>query len=164
MPFRRPFAVLAATLAFGATLPAAAEDVTIRQDAAVGDGAARYAMRATAEGTLRLDTRTGETTLCTTAGGRLKCSVSAEERAAYQQEIDALGTRLEKLEQRLIALEGPGRGSGEMSGSADALSEAQRRNVDQAVSMAERAMRGFVGVVKRLKRDYGEPGAPSGAE
>lgn len=126
------------SLAFLAlVLPGAAlaQDVTVLQDGA------RYAMRSTADGTLRLDTRTGETTLCTTAGGKLRCEVSAEEREAYEREIDALGSRLEELEQRLIAIEAPEEG------------EASGDGVDKAVSMAERAMRGFSGVVKRLKRE-----------
>lgn len=136
------------TLAFAlCAVPAAAQDVTVVQDGA------RYAMRATPEGTLRLDTNTGETTLCTTAGGRLRCAVSAEERLAYEKEIDALGSRVEALERRLVALE-TARSAAESTDGGDALSGEERRSVDKAVSMADRALRGFAGVVKQLRRDF----------
>ena len=164
----------------GVATPAAANGVTITQDAAqdavqdgardgmedepreatqdgVTDGAAaaagsggRYAMRSTADGTIRLDTRTGETTLCVTEGGKLRCELAAEEREAYEREIDALGSRLEALEQRVIALEAPQETADDPT--RDDLTQAERDQVDRAVSMAERAMRGFAGAVKRLKR------------
>ena len=110
---------------------------------AFADDVARYSLRAVSEGTLRLDLRTGETTLCTTDGGRLRCAVSAEEREAYEREIDALSTRIEALEQRLAAIEPePG-----------AEPVAQKGGVDRALSLADRALRGFAGTVRRLRSD-----------
>ena len=119
--------------------------------------APRYAMRATEEGTVRLDTRTGAVSLCTTTGGRLKCAVGADERAAYRDEIDRLDGRLAALEGRLAKLERNGGTPGDAGGpAASALTAEDEERIDRAVGVAERAMRGFAGVVKRLRRDLEE--------
>ena len=45
-----------------------------------GDG--RFTMTATANGFLRLDTRTGAVSLCVVQGGTAQCRVAADERTA----------------------------------------------------------------------------------
>ena len=124
--------------------------MVLASTSAWADDIARYSMRAVPEGTLRLDTRTGATTLCTTDSGRLRCAISAEEREAYAAEIDALGTRLEELEKRLAALE-PARSETEPT-AAEAPSQG-KRNIDKALSLADRALRGFAGTVRRMRDD-----------
>ena len=142
---------LAVFLLAVSAVPAAAQNVTVLQDGA------RYAMRATPDGTLRLNTQTGETSLCTIADGRLSCTVSAEERAAYEREIDALGTRLEDLEQRLVTLEpiedGEEPGTDSETGNEYGMRGPRPDPVGTAAVLANRVMRGFAGAVKRLKRD-----------
>ena len=144
-------ACAAVTPCLAISLPAAAQNVTVLQDGA------RYAMRATPDGTLRLNTMTGETTLCTTAGGRLSCTVSADEREAYEAEIDALDSRLRRLEQRLATLETVAEDAvnegGDMGGNHPSRHLPRADPVSRAASLANRAMRGFVGAVKRLRRD-----------
>ena len=50
----------------------------------------RFAMTPVADGFLRLDTRTGQVSLCTLNAGQAQCRASADERAALEAEIDRL--------------------------------------------------------------------------
>ncbi|MGR6432105.1 hypothetical protein ACU5AY_14420 [Rhizobium sp. PAMB 3174] len=59
----------------------------------------RYQLQHSETGFVRLDTATGEMTYCSEAGGDLTCRPSANERAAYQEEIDDLSRRVLALEQ-----------------------------------------------------------------
>lgn len=47
----------------------------------------RFSMTPVAEGFLRLDTRSGQTSLCTVVKGQAECRSSADERAALEAEI-----------------------------------------------------------------------------
>jgi hypothetical protein len=74
---------------------------------------ARYAFVPTAEGALRLDTETGEVSLCTSAGNGVACTRVAEnirltlgERARLEAEVAALGARVADLESERQALGG----------------------------------------------------------
>jgi len=64
---------------------------------------ARYSMTETEEGFLRLDTATGEVSHCHEKAGGFTCDLAADERAAYENEIAALSSRLERLEARTPA-------------------------------------------------------------
>jgi len=50
----------------------------------------RFTMTPVADGFLRLDTRSGQTSLCTVAKGQAECRSSADERAALEAEIARL--------------------------------------------------------------------------
>lgn len=60
----------------------------------------RYSMTPAPGGFLRMDTRTGATSLCTVENGAARCVVAAEERSALQQEIDRLSQQNEALTSR----------------------------------------------------------------
>ena len=64
---------------------------------------ARYSMTETDDGFLRLDTATGEVSHCREKAGGFTCDLAADERAAYENEIAALSSRLERLEGRTPA-------------------------------------------------------------
>jgi hypothetical protein len=89
---RRVFFLVPALLA-SATFPAAAEE------------AGRYALEKSPTGYVRMDTQTGEMSICEERGGQLVCKLAADERAAFQDELDRLQAKLTGLEQRLAAVE-----------------------------------------------------------
>lgn len=60
----------------------------------------RYSMTPAPNGFLRMDTRTGATSLCTVENGTARCVAAAEERSALQQEIDRLTRQNEALKSR----------------------------------------------------------------
>ena len=102
--------------------------------------AERFRLERTGSGFARIDTATGEVSTCTERGGQLVCRMAADERSALQARLDELEARVETLE---------------ASGTRGGLpSDAE---IDRAIGMMERFMRGFVGIV----RDLEEPGRAS---
>lgn len=65
----------------------------------------RYTLEKTATGYVRMDRQTGEMSICEERGGQLVCKLAADERAAFQDEIDRMQEKLAGLEQRLGAVE-----------------------------------------------------------
>jgi hypothetical protein len=137
---KRAFAalLLAAGLC-GASSGFAARAESPQEPAAAGDAAnGRYAMTPVAEGFLRLDTRSGQVSLCTVQKDEAQkdgaqnvlaqCRASADERAALQVEID-------RLAKENAALKAQG-----VNPKAAAEDEDDRR-FDKALDRAERFMR-----------------------
>ena len=92
----------------------------------------RFRLERTDGGFARIDTATGEVTTCIERGDQLVCRLAADERAALMARMDELEARIERLEDR----------------SATGLpSDAE---VDRALGLMERFMRGFVGIVRDL--------------
>jgi hypothetical protein len=65
----------------------------------------RYTLEKSATGYVRMDRQTGEMSICEERGGQLVCKLAADERAAFQDEIDRMQEKLAGLEQRLGAVE-----------------------------------------------------------
>lgn len=90
-----------AVLALG---PAAAQS---QPPTALDQRDGRYSMTPTAEGFLRLDTRTGAVSLCRATPSGPECRAGADERDALQAEIDRLSKENEEL-RRKMASSAPG--------------------------------------------------------
>jgi hypothetical protein len=117
-------------------LPVSAEDTV------------RYSLEKTAEGYVRMDKQTGEMSICKEAGGQLTCRMAAGESSAFGSAA-ALARRLEALEQRVAALEGnPAKPQNALPSDEE---------FDKTLSMMERFMRRFMGVVKELEGDETKP-------
>jgi hypothetical protein len=104
----------------------------------------RFSMTPVANGFLRLDTRTGQTSLCTVSGDQAQCRAGADERAALEAEI----ARLTRENAALKA--------GAPAASAPAEDEEERRfnrNMDRAESFLRRML--------RLFRETEKPTSPS---
>lgn len=113
--------------------------------------ASRYIMEKTENGFVRLDTRTGEMSICTQKTGQLVCRLAADERRAFEETLSDLSARVEVLENRLDAL-APAE---ESTGIPD---EAE---LDRAIGAMEKMMRRFFGMVEELQKDFDdEPGVP----
>ena len=64
-----------------------------------------YRLEKTATGYVRMDTRTGAMSICEERSGQLVCKMAADERAAYQDEIDRLQGSVKALDERVSKLE-----------------------------------------------------------
>jgi hypothetical protein len=109
-------------------------------------GNGRFSMTPVANGFLRLDTRTGQTSLCTVSGEQAQCRAGADERAALEAEIE----RLSKENAALKA------GTAPASAPAPAQDDEDRR-FNRAMDRAETFMRRML----RLFRDSEKPASPS---
>ncbi len=95
----------------------------------------RYSMTPAPEGFLKLDTRTGQTSLCRVENGVARCQIAADERQAYETEI----ARLNKEVQALKA----GKGAED-----DGWGPYAQRNLDRALDFAERFMRRMMQIMR----------------
>lgn len=110
---------------------------------AAAQEAERYRLEKTDEGYVRMDTRTGEMSVCEERASQLICRVAADERTALQDEIDRLNASLKALEERVTALEKkpvvPGLPTEE--------------EFEKTMSYMERFFRGFMDIVKDFEND-----------
>lgn len=116
--------------------------VAMAQEPAPG----RYSMQKTDSGIARLDTQTGEVSLCQEKDGEIICRMAADERTAFELELDLLTKRVETLEK--AATNG-------QSGLKPRLPS--KEEIDQTMSIMERMMRSFMGIVKDLEDEEKPP-------
>jgi flagellar motility protein MotE (MotC chaperone) len=65
----------------------------------------RYVLEKSGDGFVRMDRKTGEMSTCTQDGASLVCKLAADERTAYQDEIDRLQQDMKALDERVARLE-----------------------------------------------------------
>jgi FtsZ-binding cell division protein ZapB len=94
----------------------------------------RYTMTPVPDGFLRLDTRSGQVSLCVLQNGQAQCRASADERAALQAEIDRLATEN-------AALKTQGQKSQEPKVATE---DEEDRRFDKALDRAERFVRRMI--------------------
>lgn len=85
--------VASAFLASALSFPAMAQDTD------------RYTMEKSDNGYVRMDRKTGEMSTCAQDGASLVCKLAADERTAYQDEIDRLQQDMKALDERVAKLE-----------------------------------------------------------
>ena len=106
--------------------------------------ASRFTMEKTETGFVRMDTLTGEMSICAEKAGQLVCRLAADERRAFEETLSDLSARVEALESRLNALAPPAEG-GELPDDAE---------LDRAIGAMEKMMRRFFGMVEELQKDF----------
>lgn len=104
----------------------------------------RFTMEKTENGFVRMDTLTGEMSICTEKSGQLVCRLSADERRAFEQTLSELSARVAALEQRLDAFAPP-------AGPNEIPDEAE---LDHAIGVMEKMMRRFFGMVEELQKEF----------
>lgn len=115
------------------------------------DGSSRYTLERTEKGFVRLDTRTGEMSICTEQAGQLVCRLAADERRAFEESLSDLSARVEALERRLDTLSPP-----EQDTAIPDDAE-----LDRALTAMEKMMRRFFGMVEELQKEFDdEPKIP----
>ncbi|WEX79100.1 hypothetical protein PYH37_002756 [Sinorhizobium numidicum] len=127
---RQVIAVLAVALGLGWTLAAVAQE----------EAPGRYSMQKSETGFARLDTLTGEVSLCQEKNAELVCRMAADQRAAFERELDLLTKRVEALENAVK--------SGETAVKPDIPTDEE---IDRTMSIMERMMRKFMEIVKDLE-------------
>ncbi|AYC99526.1 hypothetical protein [Neorhizobium sp. NCHU2750] len=103
----------------------------------------RFTMQCTDQGIVRLDTETGAITTCREESGELACRMAPDERAAYDKELDLLQKRVTALEERLSQTP-PDRLQNQLPSDAE---------VDRSLSIMERFMRSFMGIVREFTEE-----------
>lgn len=103
----------------------------------------RFVLEKAGDGFVRLDRQSGAMTYCTLADGNLACRMAADERAAFEDELD-------RLEKRVAALEQAGGARQPMPSDAE---------VDRSISIMERFMRSFMGLVDEFRQKEEKPPA-----
>ncbi|MGV2101321.1 hypothetical protein [Rhizobium sp. 21-4511-3d] len=121
----KTIAIGLATLLFPATLLAAEPDT------------ARFQLERSGDHFVRLDKQTGAMSLCEEKDGSLVCRMAADERAAYEDELDRLSDRVSALENKSIV-------------NKALPSDAE---IDRSISIMEKMMKSFMGVVKQFQED-----------
>lgn len=144
--------VVMLALALLAASPALAPVVSRARAQAAAQGApeapasdnGRYSMTPTADGFLRLNTRTGKVSLCAARDGLAQCRAAADEREGWEREIARLRRENEALKARA-------------AGGGPIVRLPNEQEVDQALGFMEKMIRRF----ERIFRD--PPGqAPQG--
>jgi hypothetical protein len=104
----------------------------------------RFTMEKTENGFVRMDTLTGEMSICSEKSGQLVCKLAADERRAFEEALSELSARVAALEQRLDVTP-PGNGGDGIPDEAE---------LNRALSAMEKMMRGFFGMVEDLRKEF----------
>jgi len=130
----------------------------------------RYTLSTTADGALRLDTRTGAVSTCSNSGAGWACYAVPDERAAMDSEIGRLQAENEKLKADLATREPTVSGkieevlpkSDSLKRSEPKIAESERkieiplpsdRDMDRMMSFLEKAWRRLMEMANRVQRD-----------
>lgn len=112
----------------------------------------RYRLEKTDDGYVRMDTRTGEMSVCAERRGEMVCRMAADERTAMQDEIDRLQGDVESLEHRVDRLENS------LTARVEKTLPTEEE-FDKSLDYMERFFRGFMGIVKELEDEADRPGS-----
>lgn len=154
---------LAAALAMLA-LPAAAAAQGVQVPAPETHGAAGEAIApddesaftmTPAEGRhLKIDRRTGRVSVCSEESGSWSCRLVADDRLAYEEEIERLQSETERLEDRVGELE---QELATRSEGENWIGPEDEKKLDEFLDFSDKAIRRFFGMVQDLKRDLDQP-------
>ncbi|MFS8115652.1 hypothetical protein QD460_28355 [Rhizobium jaguaris] len=100
---------------------------------------ARFQLERSGDHFIRLDKQTGAMSICQDQNGNLVCRMAADERAAYEDELDRLSERVSKLEK-----------AGASNGGPSLPSDA---DIDRTLSIMQKFMRGFMGMAKEFQNE-----------
>lgn len=173
MPYRNKLSLLAvATAALALVLPTLA----VARPAPDGENG-RYTFSTTADGVLRLDTRTGQVSSCLRKAGDWACHAVPDERAALDAEIGRLVAENARLKEALAASgAGAGKidealpksdrsGKGQLKPGDDQRERAQNRieiplpsdaDIERAMSFLESVWRRLVEMASRVRNDVAD--------
>ncbi len=111
----------------------------------------RYRLEKSEGGYVRMDTQTGEMSICEERTGQLVCKLAADERRAYQDQADRLQSELKALEDRVAAIE-----KSPLINPKSVLPTDEE--FEKTMGYMERFMRRFMGIAKDLDQDNKTPG------
>ncbi|MER8425532.1 MULTISPECIES: hypothetical protein [unclassified Mesorhizobium] len=120
--------------------------VSLVAASAFSEEADRYRLEKSANGYVRMDTQTGAMSLCEERSGQLVCKTAADERAAFQDQIDRLQNSVKALDERVAKLEN----------SLAARFEStlpSEEDFNKTMGYMERFLRSFMDIVKDMDKD-----------
>jgi hypothetical protein len=118
--------------------------------AAHAEDAQRYRLEKTDGGFVRMDTQTGAMSTCQQKDGQLVCRMAADERTAFQDEVDRLQGQVKALDERVTKLENS------LSQRLES-SLPTEEDFNKTMNYMERFLRGFMGIVKDMEKDEPAP-------
>ncbi|WP_165215763.1 hypothetical protein [Affinirhizobium pseudoryzae] len=107
---------------------------------APADDGHRFRLEKTETGYIRLDQKTGAVSFCRENQGNLTCRLAADERQAFEQDLDLLAKRVAALEQKL------GAGAPPTTVPSDA-------EIEKSLSIMEQFMRRFMGIINEFRAE-----------
>jgi hypothetical protein len=107
----------------------------------------RFSIARTADGYIRTDIATGETSICNEKDGQLICRLAADDRQAYDTDIASLQSKIDSLEKRISALEKGGPLNPSVGTSPETDAEFQT-----SMNRMEQFFRRFMGIVKEFQQ------------
>ena len=112
--------------------------------------AERYRLEKSADGYVRMDTRTGAMSICQEKEGQLVCRLAADERSAFQDEVGRLQDEVRSLDERVAKLE---------NSLAQRLESSlpSEEDFNKTMGYMERFLRSFMGIVKDMEKDEPAP-------
>jgi flagellar motility protein MotE (MotC chaperone) len=131
-------------------LAASAAFASLLATAAHAGEAERYRLEKTESGFVRMDTQTGAMSTCQEKDGQLVCRMAADERAAFQDEIDRLQGQVKGLDERVAKLENS------LSQRLES-SLPSEEDFNKTMNYMERFLRGFMGIVKEMNKEDAAP-------
>lgn len=123
----------------------------------------RYTFTPSADGMIRLDTKTGTVSNCSNSAAGWACYAVPDERKALDEEIGRLQAENEKLKTQLAARE-PGKGDNK---SAPDVADGQRKieiplpsdqDMDKVMSFLQRAWKRLVEMANQVQKDVAGSG------
>ena len=123
----------------------------------------RYRLEKTPNGYVRMDTTTGEMSVCQEKWGELVCKMAADERTAVQDEIERLQSDMKALEDRLATVKALEERVKALENSLTAKIENSlptEEDFNKTMSYMERFFRGFMDIVKDFESEDSKPAEP----
>ena len=123
----------------------------------------RYRLEKTPNGYVRMDTATGEMSVCQEKWGELVCKMAADERTAVQDEIERLQSDMKALEDRLATVKALEERVKTLENSLTAKIENSlptEEDFNKTMSYMERFFRNFMDIVKDFESEDTKPTEP----
>lgn len=110
----------------------------------------RYQLEKSGDHYVRMDKSTGALSTCEERDGQMVCRMAADERTAFQDEIDRLQSSVKMLDERVAKLEGS------LAAKLESTLPSEE-DFDKTMSYMERFFRKFLGIVKELESEETPP-------
>lgn len=112
----------------------------------------RYRIEKTDKGYVRMDTQTGEMSICEERTGQLICKLATDARTAFEGEVERLQEAVTALEGRIARLEAalPAKPQSALPSEEE---------FEQTLGYMERFLRRFMGIAKDMEDDSETPGS-----